>query len=471
MIRRTVISLFAAIFLSVPAVSVELPVLNNDLDGDIEGAILMERVPGARRADCPAGMVTIENKFCIDQFEYPNIEGQKPLSYATREKAEEMCVMEGKRLCSVQEWQAACKGPEKWKYPYGPEYRKGVCNDATVEDGPRIYPAGSFERCVSGYGVYDISGNLWEWVDNIYDNGETAGIQGGSAASEDKDSLACTTLSADMIDEAYMYDGFRCCLDYPGTRTSFRSRASRMSSIIASSPLVSRPVPSSPEGGYFGAEYFNLDNIMDTDSYNASVNVKGMALTAGIKFDKGRLDYTRIQYSIDQRNYGTTGSIDDAANIIHAAVALTSVKSVVPGFTELTVGFRWLDSEGGKAFETYFLSELKLERVSIIPVVNFLDRSNRTNRLGFGLDVRYHASENLDLLANYNSADIFKNAVSDFIVPVTSLASSYDTSDLKQYAASMGVSYKMFSGDGRLYFMVYDIGDLDAPMGGTVINF
>jgi len=32
-----------------------------------------------------------------------------------------------------------------------------------LEKGPA--PAGMYEECVSDYGVYDMSGNVWEWTD------------------------------------------------------------------------------------------------------------------------------------------------------------------------------------------------------------------------------------------------------------------------------------------------------------------
>ena len=33
--------------------------------------------------------------------------------------ARRACKVEGKRLCTSDEWQFACEGPQMWPYPYG----------------------------------------------------------------------------------------------------------------------------------------------------------------------------------------------------------------------------------------------------------------------------------------------------------------------------------------------------------------
>jgi len=101
-----------------------------------------------------------------------------------------LCAKEGKRLCSRDEWQSACKGQRDYNYPYGNEYVKGMCSDQSAEGGAGQYPSGAMAACVSGYGVSDMSGNLWEWTSDVYDDG-TRGIQGGSAATNGADALSC----------------------------------------------------------------------------------------------------------------------------------------------------------------------------------------------------------------------------------------------------------------------------------------
>ncbi|NLG18697.1 MAG: SUMF1/EgtB/PvdO family nonheme iron enzyme, partial [Fibrobacter sp.] len=59
---------------------------------------------------CPEGMQLIENgKFCIDSYEWPNKKDQLPKVDVSYEEAAQTCAKEGKRLCTSEEWQMACR--------------------------------------------------------------------------------------------------------------------------------------------------------------------------------------------------------------------------------------------------------------------------------------------------------------------------------------------------------------------------
>lgn len=160
-------------------------------------------------ADCPSGMVHIEDLsdsgFCIDRWEahvdgaspYEEYgggvaaaaQGAVPQGYISGVEADAACRAAGKRLCSSGEWLRACQGPNGSTYPYGDTYESGVCNEgreshpvielfgsatnwSSVQmNDPRLNqlpgslaPAGSFPGCVSAEGIYDMHGNLHEWV-------------------------------------------------------------------------------------------------------------------------------------------------------------------------------------------------------------------------------------------------------------------------------------------------------------------
>ena len=69
--------------------------------------------------------------------------------------------------------------------------------------------------CVSGFGVYDLSGNAWEWNSGLYLEGSRRGLAGGSFRSNAA-GMRCVTDDNHEVptasDGAY---GFRCCSDYP----------------------------------------------------------------------------------------------------------------------------------------------------------------------------------------------------------------------------------------------------------------
>jgi hypothetical protein len=137
---------------------------------------------------CPEDSVAIES-FCIDRYEAPNAKGASPLAMQTAPDGEKWCAARGKRLCSEAEWLRACQGPSMNKVPYGDTWIIHTCNDdkiwkspdwgllatwpsaAAMAEAQRLYqgdPSGSRTGCVSDEGVYDLTGNVAEWVTRSY---------------------------------------------------------------------------------------------------------------------------------------------------------------------------------------------------------------------------------------------------------------------------------------------------------------
>jgi sulfatase modifying factor 1 len=176
----------------------------------------------------------VHKHYCIDRYEWPNQPGVKPAVDVDWLGARERCAGLGKRLCTDAEWTLACEGKERLPYPYGFSRNTEACNidrpyiipdDARVAD-PRTRaeefarldqrdPSGARASCVSPYGVFDMTGNVDEWVVNETgredDKPFVSGLKGGYwGPVRDR----CRPMTTDHNPSFRFYQiGFRCCAD------------------------------------------------------------------------------------------------------------------------------------------------------------------------------------------------------------------------------------------------------------------
>ncbi|MBN1334862.1 MAG: SUMF1/EgtB/PvdO family nonheme iron enzyme [Deltaproteobacteria bacterium] len=198
---------------------------------------------------CPDGMVPISATVCMDRWEASrpdatassfgtdtsratSRQGVLPWMVADATLAVAACNAAGKRLCTTAEWIPACQGPDASVYPYGDTYEAETCNGIDTqcdceggrktchcEDGERyaycwrdcggvfrLRTTGGSPGCVNEYGVYDISGNLWEYTMD----GSTPVLKGGAYNCADSVENQRCDFVPDWNPSAR---GFRCCAD------------------------------------------------------------------------------------------------------------------------------------------------------------------------------------------------------------------------------------------------------------------
>jgi hypothetical protein len=111
----------------------------------------------------------------------------------------------------TDQWQRACSGAGARAYPYGNTYDGATCNGADLAKAEKI-PAGEV-TCQGAYpGLFDMSGNVWEWEDACQSDTSASlcRIRGGSYLNG-APNLRCDTDSSASRLDGHPTVGFRCC--------------------------------------------------------------------------------------------------------------------------------------------------------------------------------------------------------------------------------------------------------------------
>lgn len=165
---------------------------------------------------CPADMRLVEDRVCVDVYEAPNVAGAMPMTGPNLFGFQGYCKGRGKRICEPDEWEAACKGPDGTRFPYGNNPIMGVCNIGAPDvEAARAERIGSRPYCVNGYGLYDMVGNVSEYIGSWGGGTGTADVRGGSFRDQDVATWDCRRAGVRQPVQQGPFIGTRCCRD-PG---------------------------------------------------------------------------------------------------------------------------------------------------------------------------------------------------------------------------------------------------------------
>jgi formylglycine-generating enzyme required for sulfatase activity len=98
------------------------------------------------------------------------------------------------RLPNEEEWEYACYGGNKTEYCGGSDPKAVAWYNENSNN--TTHPVG--QKQANAYGLFDMSGNVWQWMENKYDNEHDGrALRGGSWLS-----------LTDLLRASYRYDGF-----------------------------------------------------------------------------------------------------------------------------------------------------------------------------------------------------------------------------------------------------------------------
>lgn len=153
---------------------------------------------------------------------FPPGKADHPATFVTWDDAADYCAWAGKRLATDKEWEKAARGTDGRQFPWGEQFDAKKANTPvrwqTLGQSGDTTPVGAFAEGVSPFGIYDMTGNVWEWTASWYE-----AYPGNTTASESYGERYKTLKGGSWFDCSF----YKCGISAPTYNRAFFAKRTK----------------------------------------------------------------------------------------------------------------------------------------------------------------------------------------------------------------------------------------------------